>query len=159
MQFLTSPSASGELGAVWPIALFVLATVGTFAAMLLSSWLIGERRERAQAIPYESGMAPTGEGSVRFSPHFYLVGMLFVIFDAEAVFLFAWAVVVREVGWPGFFGASFFVAVLLASLVWLWRVGALDWGSVVRRVRHPPPTAPLAVAAPAKPPSSPSAEG
>lgn len=134
---------ANELPSLWPLGLFVLVTVGTFGGMLGSSWLLGERRPRDGAVPYESGMASTGSANVRFSPHFYLMAMLFVIVDVEGAFLFAWAVAVRETGWSGFFEAAFFVGVLLISLVWLWRVGALDWGSTTRRIRHPPPTAPI----------------
>jgi NADH-quinone oxidoreductase subunit A len=70
---------------------------------------------------------------VRLSAKFYLVAMFFVIFDLEAVFLFAWAVSVRETGWAGYAEAAVFIAVLLATLVYLSRVGALDWRQGSRR--------------------------
>jgi NADH-quinone oxidoreductase subunit A len=70
---------------------------------------------------------------VRFSAKFYLVAMFFVIFDVEAVFISAWTVAVRETGWTGYAEALVFIAVLLAALVYLWRVGALDWGQGGRR--------------------------
>ena len=136
---------------LWPFGLFVLLTIGTFGGMLLSSWVLGERRPREGALPYESGLASTGAAHVRNAPHFYLIALLFVVFDVEGAFLFAWAVVVRETGWPGFLEVSFFVAVLLASLVWLWRIGALDWGSKVRKIRHPPPTRRIVAAPPPTP--------
>ena len=138
-----------QVQALWALGWFALVTVGTFGAMLVASWLLGERRPRADEQPYESGILPTPSATLRFAPHFYLVGMLFVVFDVEAAFLFAWAVAVRESGWTGFAEALVFVAVLAISLLWLWRVGALDWGHTVRRVRHPIPTRPIVAAAPA----------
>jgi NADH-quinone oxidoreductase subunit A len=68
------------------------------------------------------------------SAKFYLVAMFFVIFDLEAVFIFAWAIAVRETGWNGYAEAMLFITVLLATLVYLWRVGALDWRQGSRRV-------------------------
>ena len=144
-----SSDPAAQLQAVWPLGLFTLLTLGTFAAMLVASWLLGERRPRADAVPYESGILPTGTTHLRWAPHFYLMGMLFVVFDVEAAFLFGWAVAVRETGWAGFVEASVFVGVLLVSLVWLWRVGALDWGSTTRRIRHPGPTRKIVMAPPA----------
>ena len=71
---------------------------------------------------------------MRLSAKFYLVAMFIVIFDLEAVFIFAWAVAVRETGWTGYAEAMSFIAVLLATLVYLWRVGAMDWRQGSRRV-------------------------
>lgn len=138
-----------QVQAIWALGLFALVTLATFGAMLLASWLAGERRPRAGEQPYESGILPTPGAGLRYAPHFYLVGMLFVVFDVEAAFLFAWAVAVREAGWVGLVEASVFVAVLAVSLVWLWRVGALDWGPSARKVRHPPPTRAVVAAPPA----------
>lgn len=133
-----------EAQPVWPLGLFILAVVGTFVGMMVASWLLGERhREPSTAEPYEGGILSTGDARLRFAPHFYLMGMLFVIFDVEAVFLFAWAVAARESGWAGYFEVTFFIFVLVATLVWLVRVGALDWGATVRRIRHAPPTRPV----------------
>ncbi|MBI2400820.1 MAG: NADH-quinone oxidoreductase subunit A, partial [Deltaproteobacteria bacterium] len=99
-------------------------------SMLIFSWLLGERqRQRTTAEPYESGIMPTGSARLRFDMKFYIVAMLFVIFDMEAAFIYAWAVAVRELGWAGFVEAAIFVLVLLAALVYLWRMGALDWGT------------------------------
>ncbi len=81
-------------------------------------------------------MLPTGGARLRLSAKFYLVAMLFVIFDIEALFLYAWSVSVRESGWTGFAEALVFIAILLAGLVYLWRVGALDWAPVGRRNRQ-----------------------
>ena len=78
-------------------------------------------------------MLPQGEGSARLSVKFYLVAMFFVIFDLEAVFIFAWAVSVPELGWAGYIEILIFIGVLAAALIYLWRVGALDWGPAQRR--------------------------
>ena len=114
--------------AVWPLAVYCAAVVGLVAALLALSYVLGERRrERATGEPFESGVLPVGYARFRLSINFYLVAMLFVIFDLEAVFIFAWAVAFREAGWAGFVEILIFVAVLVAALVYLWRVGALDW--------------------------------
>jgi NADH-quinone oxidoreductase subunit A len=113
---------------LWPFAVYI-GLVGFIAAvMLLLSYLLGQRhRDRATGSPYESGIVSEGTARVRFSAKFYLVAMFFVIFDLEAVFLYAWSVAAREVGWSGYWEVLVFVGVLIATLVYLWRVGALDW--------------------------------
>jgi len=114
---------------LWPLAVY-FALVGLLVVAMLSlSFVLGERHtDRATGSPYESGILSEGSARVRFSAKFYLVAMFFVIFDLEAVFLFAWAVAVRETGWAGYAEALLFITVLLATLAYLWRVGALDWG-------------------------------
>ena len=98
--------------------------------MIGLSYFLGQRHEeRATAEPYESGIVPTGDARVRLSAKFYLVAMFFVIFDLESVFVFAWAVSAREVGWTGYLEILVFIFILLAALVYLWRLGALDWGT------------------------------
>ncbi len=128
---------SGE--PLWPLAVYFGAVVLIVAGMLGLSFLLGQRHaERATGEPYESGVLPTGSAHVRFSAQFYLVAMLFVIFDLEAVFLVAWAVAFRAVGWVGYLGAVAFVGVLGVGLAYEWRVGALEWGdSRLRRAVSP----------------------
>ncbi|MBX3300583.1 MAG: NADH-quinone oxidoreductase subunit A [Nitrospira sp.] len=97
-------------------------------ATLGVSYLLGERhRSPATSDPYESGIVPTGSSRFRVPVQFYLVAMLFVIFDLEAVYVFAWALVVREAGWLAFWEMTIFIGVLLIALIYVWRVGALDW--------------------------------
>jgi NADH-quinone oxidoreductase subunit A len=97
-------------------------------ATLGVSYLLGERhRSPAMSDPYESGIVPTGSNRFRVPVQFYLVAMLFVIFDLEAVFVFAWALVVRESGWLAFWEMTIFIGVLLIALIYVWRVGALNW--------------------------------
>jgi len=116
--------------------LLYAGTVLAIAALLVTlSWLLGQRhRERATTEPYESGIAPTGSPRVPFDVGFYLVGLLFVIFDLEAAFLFAWAVAARRLGWAGYAGALVFVAILVVGLIYEWRQGALDFGPPGRRL-------------------------
>jgi NADH-quinone oxidoreductase subunit A len=107
-------------------------------AMLGLSYLLGERHEaRSKGVPYESGMLPTGTARIRVSVKFYLIAVFFVIFDLEAVFLFAWAVGARELGWSGYIEAGVFTLILLAGLAYLWRLGALDWGTRRRQPEIP----------------------
>ena len=90
---------------------------------------------RAKNEPFESGVVSVGSARLRLSAKFYLVAMFFVIFDVEALFLYAWAVSVRESGWAGLIEVTIFIAVLLVGLVYLWRLGALDWAPEARRRR------------------------
>lgn len=120
----------------WSFGIFLLAIVVICALMLGVSWLVGGRyRGRAKNEPFESGVVSVGNARLRFSSKFYLTAMFFVIFDVEALFLYAWAVSVREAGWAGFIEAAVFIVVLLAGLVYVWRIGALDWAPESRRAR------------------------
>src|SRR5512135_3240972 len=119
---------------LWPLIVYFMAVVLLAAVMIGLSYFLGQRhRERATGLPYESGVASTGTARIRFDIKFYLVAMFFVIFDVEAVFIFAWAVALREAGWRGYMEILIFIGVLLAALVYLWRIGALDWGPKGRR--------------------------
>lgn len=130
-------NAAALIAEYWAVGLFVVAVIILCAFMIGAASLLGGRsRGRSKNIPYESGIVGTGNARQRFSVKFYLVAMLFVIFDIEAVFLFAWAVSVREVGWTGFWGAAVFIGILLAGLVYDSRVGALDWAPSARSKRQ-----------------------
>ena len=118
----------------WSFAIYLIGVAGLCAFMLVGSWLLGGRDwGRAKNEPFESGVVSVGSARIRLSAKFYLIAMFFVIFDVEALFLYAWAVAVREVGWAGFIEAAVFILVLLAGLVYLWRIGALEWAPVGRR--------------------------
>jgi NADH-quinone oxidoreductase subunit A len=121
--------------ALWPLFLYGAAVLFIVLAMLGLSYLAGEKH-RSYGEPFESGIVTIGEGRFRLSAQFYLVAMFFVIFDLEAVFIYAWALTVREVGWAGYIEMLVFVGILLAGLVYLWRLGALDWGP--HRPHHQP---------------------
>ena len=104
------------------------------ATVLGLSYVLGERhRGMATGQQFESGIVSVGDARLRFSAKFYLVAMLFVIFDLEAVFIFAWAISFREVGWAGYVEVLIFIGILLGALAYLWRVGALDWSPRRRR--------------------------
>jgi NADH-quinone oxidoreductase subunit A len=126
------------MSAPFALSLYAALVIAMVTAMLVASYALGPRhRERATADPFESGVLPTGGARLRLSVGFYIVAVAFVVFDLEAVFLFAWAVAARELGWPGYLEATVFIAVLMAALVYLWRSGALDWG-LARRGRPAP---------------------
>jgi NADH-quinone oxidoreductase subunit A len=116
------------------LAIYGVLVIAAVAGMLMVSWLLGARtRGHATDQPFESGIAVTGDARLRVSARFYLVAVFFVIFDLEAVYLYAWAVTARESGWAGYGEALLFMGILGAALVYLWRVGALDWSPTARR--------------------------
>jgi NADH-quinone oxidoreductase subunit A len=117
------------LNNLWPLVLYAVLVVIVIGAMIVISYVLGERhRERQTGEPYESGIVSTGSARLLVSVQFYVVAMIFVIFDLEAVFLFAWAVALRDLGWGGFAAILAFTALLVAGLLYEWRQGALDWG-------------------------------
>lgn len=96
--------------------------------MLVLSYVLGQRTKGQYTdTPFESGIISVGSAKFRISVHFYLTAILFIIFDLEVVFLVAWAVAVREAGWPGFIEICVFIFILMVALFYLWRIGALDW--------------------------------
>jgi NADH-quinone oxidoreductase subunit A len=114
--------------ALWPLVVYFFAVIAVIASMIAISWLLGERhREKATGEPYESGIMSTGSARLRLSIRFYLVALFFVIFDVESIFIFAWGIAFRELGWAGYIEILVFIAVMVAGLVYLWRLGALDW--------------------------------
>jgi NADH-quinone oxidoreductase subunit A len=130
---------NGQTETLWTLGVYFVVVLLLVAAMLALSYVLGQRHnERATGSPYESGILSEGSARVRLSAKFYLVAMFFVIFDLEAVFIFAWAVAARELGWAGYQEIFVFIAILVAALAYLWRLGALDWGPSrrVTRVGH-----------------------
>lgn len=122
---------------IWPLAVYFLAILLVVGIMLGLSYVLGERRrEQDSGEPYESGILSTGSGRVRLTARFYLIAMFFVIFDLEVVFLIAWALAARELGWMGYIEVVVFSVILLAALFYLYRVGALDWGPQTSRRRQ-----------------------
>jgi NADH-quinone oxidoreductase subunit A len=118
---------------LWPLAAYFCVVLFLAATLLAASALLGERHhERATGLPYESGVASTGSARLRFGVSFYLVAVFFVIFDVEALFLFGWAVALRELGWPGYLDGVIFIGVLMAALVYLWRSGGLAFAPGLR---------------------------
>jgi NADH-quinone oxidoreductase subunit A len=115
---------------MWPLGIYFVSVILVVAGMLALSYVLGERHhDPATAAPYESGIVSEGSARVRFSAKFYLIAMFFVIFDVEAAFIFAWVVAAREAGWAGFLEIAIFIGILAAALMYLWRIGALEWGT------------------------------
>ncbi len=123
------------------LAIYALYVLGLCVAFVAIAALLGERSRHTAATrePYESGILGAGSTHFRLSSKFYLVAVFFVIFDLEAVYIFAWALVAREAGWAGYIELMIFIGVLLAALVYLWRDGALDWGPRTQRKRDARP--------------------
>jgi len=134
-------SSSVDSTPLWPLVAYFGGVLLVVTSMLGISYVLGQRhQERATGEPYEGGMLPTGSARLRVAAPFYLIAMFFLLFDVEAVYLFAWAVAAREAGWPGYFEALIFVGVLAGALIYLWRMGALTWESLKHhRNRSEPP--------------------
>ena len=112
----------------WPVLLQVFIAMAVAAGMIGISYILGKKvRNRVKDMPYECGIVPTGTARDRFSVKFYLVGMLFILFDIEAIFLYPWAVVYRELKLFAFFEMLLFIALVLAGFFYIWKKGALDW--------------------------------
>jgi NADH-quinone oxidoreductase subunit A len=112
----------------FPVLLQALIAMALAAGLLTVSYLLGKRvRNRVKDTPYESGMVPTGDARERFSVKFYLVAMLFILFDIEAIFLYPWVVVYRELKMFGFVEMLIFVILILSGFFYIWKKGALDW--------------------------------
>src|SRR5215217_96571 len=114
---------------LWPLLLYAALVVVLLTIILSLSYVLGQHhKERATDLPYEGGIQQTGSARLRFSAQFYLVAMLFVIFDVEAVFIMLWALGFYELGWPGYIGAAIFIFQLVVVLIYEWGIGALDFG-------------------------------
>jgi NADH-quinone oxidoreductase subunit A len=112
----------------FPVLLQALLAMALAAGLLTASRLLGKRvRNKVKDMPYESGIVPTGDARQRFSVKFYLVGMLFILFDIEAIFLYPWAVVFRDLRMAGFVEMLIFVVLILSGFFYIWKKGALDW--------------------------------
>jgi NADH-quinone oxidoreductase subunit A len=118
----------------FPVLLQALVAMVLAAGLITVSYLLGKRvKNRVKDMPYESGIVPTGDARQRFSVKFYLVAMLFIVFDIEAIFLYPWAVVYRELGMPGFVEMLIFVILILSGFFYIWKKGALDWSGADSR--------------------------
>jgi NADH-quinone oxidoreductase subunit A len=110
------------------IGLMTLAAFGMGMTLLTLNWVVAPSKpSAAKAAPYESGLPDISAVKPRYSARFYLVAMLFVIFDIEAVFIFPWAVILDDLGVYGFVEMLAFIALLLVGYVYAWKKGALEW--------------------------------
>ncbi len=120
------PSSYTEL--YFPVLVQAVIAIAIAAGLVGVSVLLGKRvRNRVKDMPYECGMVPTGTARERFSVKFYLVAMLFILFDIEAVFLFPWAVVFRELKLVAFVEMLIFLVLIFSGFFYIWKKGVLDW--------------------------------
>lgn len=127
---------------LWALLVYAAVVAALAGSVVVLSWLLGSRRVgRWTNQPYEGGIVSDQGSWLRYGARFYLVSVFFVIFDVESAFVYAWAVSAREVGWVGFAELVIFLLLLLAGLGYVWRNGALDFATPVRRRRgHSLPT-------------------
>jgi len=112
----------------FPIVVQAIIAIAVAVGLLSVSFLLGKKvRNRVKDMPYESGIVPTGDARQRFSVKFYLVAMLFILFDIEAIFLYPWVVVYRELKMFAFLEMLVFAVLILSGFFYIWKKGALDW--------------------------------
>ncbi|HUX11849.1 MAG TPA: NADH-quinone oxidoreductase subunit A [Spirochaetia bacterium] len=113
---------------VWTIPVYFGIAFLLTAAIIVISSVLGEKgKRRNEQRPYESGINATGSARLRFNAQFYVVAMIFLVFDVETVFVVTWAVGGKRLGWAGYFEIALFIILLLATLLYVARIGALDW--------------------------------
>lgn len=124
-----------SLSSLWPLLVYAGGVVLLVTIMLTASHFLGERhKETVTDRPYESGIKVTGDARFRFPVHFYILAMLFVIFDLEVVFVVAWAIHAKALGWAGYIAISIFIGLLVAVLIYEWKMGALDFGPSGKKI-------------------------
>ena len=135
---LPSSQASQAIAASGPPDLEGLISLGLYALiatclillLLILARVLGNRTHSTDKdAPYESAVLPTGDARLREPVPFYLVAIFFIVFDVEAVFVVSWAVAYDLLGWTGFWQISFFILILFLGLLYLWKMGGLEWGS------------------------------
>lgn len=118
----------------FPVLVQIVIAIAVAGGMIGASALIGQRlRDTVKSMPYESGMKPVGTARERFTVKFYLVAMVFILFDIEAIFLYPWAVVYRELRLFAFFEMLLFIALVLCGFFYIWKKGVLDWSEESQR--------------------------
>lgn len=111
-----------------PLLLMFILAAGLAGALIIASTIIGRhKRTREKDQPYECGIRPTGDARQPFSVHFYMVGLIFILFDIEAIFLYPWALVYRQLSVFGFVEMVLYIMILLVGYIFLWKKGALNW--------------------------------
>jgi NADH-quinone oxidoreductase subunit A len=114
------------IGALAVYGLIILALIGLI--LFLTAWLGEKKPAETKLAPYECGVTPTGNARFPYPAPFYLMAIFFLVFDVEGAFIFSWAIAFDRLGWLGWLQISFFISILLISLVYLWRKGGLEWG-------------------------------
>ncbi len=126
---------ANENTVLWPLLVYTAIVCTLIAGILIISYVLGQHhKDRATNEPYEGGILSTGSARLRFSSQFYLIAMLFVIFDVETMFIFSWAIAFEELGWYGYGGVMIFITLLVVVLIYEWRNGALDFGPDGRKI-------------------------
>jgi NADH-quinone oxidoreductase subunit A len=116
-----------------PLLIHLCVALAIALGMVGLSQLIGRHKfSKAKMSPYECGMTPVGDARQRFSVKFYLVAMLFILFDVEAIFLYPWAIILRELKMFGFWEMLVYIGIVTAGLVYIWKKGVLDWNKPIR---------------------------
>ena len=111
-----------------PVLLFILVGLGVGVAPQLIGYLLGPKRpDAAKNSPYECGFEAFEDARMKFDVRYYLIAILFILFDLEIAFLFPWAIALKEIGFIGFIDMMIFLAILVAGFVYMWIKGALDW--------------------------------
>jgi NADH-quinone oxidoreductase subunit A len=136
------------LAQTWfPVLLQAILAMVIAAALVTLTFVVGHKlKNKVKEMPYECGIAPTGDAQHRFSVKFYLVAMLFILFDIEAIFLYPWAVVFKQLKMFGFLEMLTFVILILAGFFFIWKKGVLDWAQA-----EAAPAKPLAIRLDLKP--------
>lgn len=117
----------------WPLVAYFILVILLVTAILAASYILGQRHaDRATGAPYESGIVSEGSARARLSTRYYLIAAFFVVFDLEAAFVFSWAVAARQSGWQGYWEVLIFIGILLATLIYLARIGGLNWADTRR---------------------------
>ncbi len=126
-----------------PFLIHLGIAFGLAGAIVVLSTLVGRHRySRAKFQPYECGMTPVGDARERFSVKFYMVAMLFILFDVETVFLYPWAILLKELKMFGFWEMLVYIGILLVGFFYIWKKGVLDWGEMKRQRASAIPTRP-----------------
>jgi len=121
-------SAGEVLGSYWPVFAFAGLVIILNMLMIVLAFFTGERHnDRTTGEVYESGVGVGKDSRSRVSVHYYLIAMFFVIFDVESVFIIAWAITFKDAGWAGYWGMFIFIMILLITIFYEWRTGALDF--------------------------------
>jgi NADH-quinone oxidoreductase subunit A len=111
-----------------PVLILLGVSIANAVFMVVVSHVLSTYRPTpVKSAPYESGMIPLGDTRERFSVKFYMVAILFIVFDIETIFLIPWAVAMRPLGWGGFIAAAIFIVVLTVGMIYEWKKGALEW--------------------------------
>ena len=111
----------------FPLAVAFMVAAGLAVLLVGAAALLGPRRpSKVKAAPFECGSDPIGSARERFGVKFYLIALLFIVFDIEAVFVYPWAIQLRDLGWPGFAAMAFFAFTLVVGLAYVWKKGALE---------------------------------